>query len=74
MSAVYAAGVTPLRGDQVRITKFVAPTCTRTGTLTVHWTQPTGQDGWAYVTGTWPDGSAGRVMVWLDRVVVRRTG
>lgn len=72
MSAVYAPGVMPRRGDQVLITPSVAPATAGTDTLTVHWTQPCDTHGWAYLTGAWSDGRAGRVMVWVDRILVHR--
>ena len=72
MSALYAAGVLPLPGDQVPISPVAAPLAVETDTITVLWTEACEEPGWAYLTGTWSDGRAGRVMVWLDRIVVRR--
>jgi len=72
VSAVYVLGVLPLPGDQVPISPAVAPQAVRTDMLTVLWTQPCETPGWAYLTGTWSDGRAGRVMVWVDRILVRR--
>lgn len=72
MSAVYAPGVLPLPGDQVPISPAVAPMAVGTDTLTVAWTEPCDTNGWAYLVGRWPDGRPGRVMVWVDRIVVRR--
>lgn len=72
MSAVYASGVLPRPGDQVPISPAVAPLAIGRDTLTVHWTEPCDTRGWAYLVGTWAsDGLPGRVMVWVDRIVVR---
>lgn len=71
-TALYVPGVLPVDGDQVRISPRVAPDMVGEDTLTVRWTQPCETPGWAYLTGTWSNGRAGRVMVWLDRIVVRR--
>ncbi|GIL28951.1 hypothetical protein [Actinocatenispora comari] len=73
MSAVYAPGVLPRPGDQVHITRSVAPTAVAEGVLSVAWTEPCDTDGWAYLVGRWPDGRPGRAMVWIDRIVVRRS-
>ena len=73
MTAVYAAGVLPLPGDQVLIDERVAPLAVEADVLTVHWTDPCDEPGWAHLTGTWPDGRAGRVLVWIDHILVRRT-
>jgi hypothetical protein len=72
VSTLYLTGATPLPGDQVPITPAVAPLAVADDVLTVRWVQPCETPGWAYLTGTWPDGSAGRVMVWLDHLVIRR--
>lgn len=72
MSAVYATGVLPLPGDQVSISPAVAPLAVGTDVLTVRWTERCETPGWVYLVGTWRDGNAGRVMVWLDRIIVRR--
>lgn len=72
MSAVYASGVLPLPGDKVPISPAVAPLAVGTDVLTVCRTHPCDTPGWAYLVGTWRDGRPSRVMVWLDRIIVRR--
>jgi hypothetical protein len=72
LSAVYLTGAMPLPGDQVPINSAVAPLAVADDVLTVLWTQPCETPGWAYLTGRWRDGRAGRVMVWLDHLVIRR--
>jgi hypothetical protein len=74
VSAVYAPGVLPLNGDQVRITERVAPTESGDRWLTVEWARPCDDPTWAHLTGRWDDGRPGHAMVWLDRIVVRRAG
>ena len=74
MSALYPPGVLPLPGDQVLISERVAPLALEADVLTVRWTEPCDEPGWAHLTGTWTDGRAGRVMVWIERIVVRRSG
>lgn len=72
MSATYLTGVMPQPGDQVPVSPAVAPLAVAEDVLTVLWVQPCETPGWAHLTGTWRDGHAGRVMVWLDHLVIRR--
>lgn len=70
--AVHIPGVLPIEGDQVVIDDRVAPLAVGRDTMTVLWSELCDDHGWADLVGHWSDGRAGRVMVWIDRVVVRR--
>lgn len=72
MIAVHIPGVLPIAGDRLVIDQRVAPLAVGRDTMTVLWSELCDDHGWAYVVGHWSNGHAGRVMVEIDRVVVRR--
>ena len=73
MSAVYCPGVLPNPGDETLIDQRSAPHPNHSGWLRVLWTEPSQDPAWVYLTGLWPDGTPGHVMVWVDRLITRRT-
>lgn len=72
MSVVFA-GIAPVTGDEVLVSSVSVYRCRAARWLRAERIDPCADRRWAWITGTFvDDGSVGRVMVWLDRALVRK--
>lgn len=66
-------GWAPTPGDEALINGLSVRWFPAERWLVVEHVEPCGDPAWAWLTGRWvDDGGAGRVMVWLDRLLVRK--
>lgn len=67
-------GWAPAPGDEALVNGLSVRGFSTERWLRVERVQPCDDPAWAWLTGRWDDDdSAGRVMVWLDRLLVRRS-
>lgn len=70
--SVVSTGVAPAVGDEVLVSAASVYRCRDARWLHVEHIQRCRDERWAWITGTFTDDdSHGRVMVWLDRALVR---
>lgn len=72
MTVVICSGIAPIAGDEALITATSAPNATGARWLLVTGVNRCDDPSWAWLDGTWDDGTAGRVMAWIDHLIVRR--
>lgn len=73
-SAEVTVGWAPAPGDEALINGVSARWFPHDRWLGVDHVEPCADRRWAWLSGRWvDDDSAGRVMVWVDRLLVRRT-
>lgn len=71
--SVVSIGITPVAGDEVLVCAHCVYRYPGVRWLLVERVEPCPDPAWAWLTGRWvDDGSRGRVMAWLDRVLVRK--
>lgn len=71
--SVVSIGIAPAVGDEVLVSAVSVYRCRTARWLRVEHLDPCRDERWAWITGTFADDDTrGRVMVWLDKVLVRQ--
>lgn len=71
--SVVSTGIAPAVGDEVLVSRASVFRCRDARWLRVEQIEPCADPRWAWVSGHFADDeSAGREMVWLDKVLVRQ--